>query len=63
MMLQHELGVIRTLCHRADSVITDPEDQTREKFHIKEALKYCSKERDQRPKDASTKTIYQSKAW
>ena len=27
--------------HQADSVITEPEDQTREKCHIKEALKYC----------------------
>ena len=37
--LQHKLGVIRTLHHRAENVITDPEDKHREKDYINEALK------------------------
>ena len=39
--VQHKLGVIQTLHHRADSVITDPVDQESEKSHINNALKKC----------------------
>ena len=39
--VQHKLGVIQTLHHRADSVITDPVDQESEKLHINNALKKC----------------------
>ena len=39
--LQHKLGVIRTLYHRADTIVTDPEDRKAEKEHIKKALSVC----------------------
>ena len=39
--LQHKLGVIRTLYHRADTVITDSDDTTAEKEHINNALVKC----------------------
>ena len=58
--LQHKLGVIRTLHHRAENVITDPEGQHREKDHINEALKDCDYpswaiERASKPSDQRTK--------
>ena len=39
--LQHKLGVIQTLHHRADSVITDLTDKEEEKSHINSALEKC----------------------
>ena len=39
--LQHKLGVIRTLYHRADTIVTDPEDRRAEKERIKKALSVC----------------------
>jgi len=39
--LEHKLGVISTLFHRADSIITNPEDRKREKEHITQALRKC----------------------
>ena len=39
--LEHKLGVIRTLHHRADTVITDPVDKEEEKDHINTALQAC----------------------
>ena len=39
--LQHKLGVVRTLYHRADSVITDEADIISEKKHIDSALSNC----------------------
>ena len=38
------LSVIRTLFHRADTVVTDPEDQDSEKEHVKSALRRCGYE-------------------
>ncbi|CAH1239252.1 Hypp5766 [Branchiostoma lanceolatum] len=37
--LEHKLGVVKTLLHRADTIITDPHDRETEKKHIKQALK------------------------
>ncbi|XP_066279172.1 uncharacterized protein [Branchiostoma lanceolatum] len=39
--LDHKLGVIRTLFHRAETIITDPKDLEEEKVHITHALKKC----------------------
>ncbi len=39
--LQHKLGVIRTLTHRAQTVVTTEEDKNKEMSHIKEALGKC----------------------
>ncbi|CAH1253587.1 CAD [Branchiostoma lanceolatum] len=39
--LEHKLGVVKTLLHRADTIITDPHDRETEKQHIKQALKDC----------------------
>ena len=42
--LEHKLSVIRTLFHRAETVVTDPEDQVNEKEHVKLALRRCGYE-------------------
>ena len=65
-LLQHKLAVICRLHHRAESVITDPEDQHREKYHINEALKHCDYpsraiERASRPSDQCTKDDHKDK--
>jgi hypothetical protein len=39
--VQHKLGVINTLYHRPDTVITDPVDVSAEKLHIDQALQKC----------------------
>ena len=39
--LEHKLGVIQTLFHRAESVITDPDSVSKEKDHIEQALEKC----------------------
>ncbi len=39
--LQHKLGVIKTLTHRAQTVVTTEEDKNREMSHIKKALGTC----------------------
>ena len=39
--LEHKLGVVRTLCHRANSVITSDSEKDKELSHIKEALGKC----------------------
>ncbi len=39
--LQHKLGVIRTLYHQADTVISDQLDIVKEKEHLQDALKIC----------------------
>ena len=59
--VQHKLGVIRTLHHRADTVITDPVDTTSEKEHINNALSKCGYhkwafDRVQQPKKRTLKT-------
>ena len=36
--LEHKLGVMRTLRHRAAKVVTSPDDQQEKETHIKEAL-------------------------
>ncbi|XP_072043171.1 uncharacterized protein [Amphiura filiformis] len=40
-IIQHKLGVIQTLHHRADSIISEQEDIAEEKSHINSALKKC----------------------
>ncbi len=40
-LLQHKLGVVQTLHHRAKSVITEEEDCERELSHVKSALGHC----------------------
>ena len=42
--LEHKLSVIRTLFYRAETVVTDPEDQVNEKEHIKSTLRRCGYE-------------------
>ncbi len=39
--LQHKLGVIRTLMHRADTIITSEEDKIKEVKHVKQCLEQC----------------------
>ncbi|XP_072048573.1 uncharacterized protein [Amphiura filiformis] len=39
--VQHKLGVIQTLYHRADCIVTNPEDKEEEKSHINAALENC----------------------
>ena len=39
--LIHKLGVIRTLNYRADTIISDKDNVTQEKNHIKTPLKTC----------------------
>ncbi|KAJ7329127.1 hypothetical protein JRQ81_015301, partial [Phrynocephalus forsythii] len=39
--LQHKLGVIRTLSHRAESIPTSTEAKKKEDRHLKTALKAC----------------------
>ncbi|XP_066294750.1 uncharacterized protein [Branchiostoma lanceolatum] len=39
--LDHKLGVVRTLFHRAETIITDPQDKEDEKLHITRALRKC----------------------
>ncbi|XP_072039555.1 uncharacterized protein [Amphiura filiformis] len=56
--LQHKLGVIHTLFHRAETVISDPVDCDEEKLHITEALSKCGYpkwafDRLNKPKDTS----------
>ena len=63
--VQHKLGVIRTLYHRADTVITDPVDTTSEKEHIDNALIKCGYpkwafDRVQQPKKRTPKNTKDS---
>ncbi|KAI8477527.1 hypothetical protein Bbelb_447410, partial [Branchiostoma belcheri] len=37
--LDHKLGVIRTLSHRANAIVSDPQDLETEKSHLTQALK------------------------
>ncbi|KAI8477660.1 hypothetical protein Bbelb_446080 [Branchiostoma belcheri] len=39
--LDHKLGVIRTLSHRANAIVSDPQDLETEKSHLTQALKTC----------------------
>ena len=39
--LEHKLSVVRTLFHRAETVVTTPEDRNSELKHVKTALKRC----------------------
>ncbi|KAI8502143.1 hypothetical protein Bbelb_197310 [Branchiostoma belcheri] len=39
--LDHKLGVIKTLLHRANTTISDPADRSSETAHVTEALKKC----------------------
>ncbi|KAI8513697.1 hypothetical protein Bbelb_080210 [Branchiostoma belcheri] len=39
--LDHKLGVIRTLFHRANAIVSDPQDLETEKSHLTQALKTC----------------------
>ena len=39
--LEHKLSVIRTLYHRADTIITDSTDRISEKEHVNKALSKC----------------------
>ena len=39
--LEHKLGVVRTLFHRADTVVADLEDRRSEHGHLKGALRKC----------------------
>ncbi|XP_061603008.1 uncharacterized protein LOC133464838 [Cololabis saira] len=64
--LEHKLGVIRTLQHRAKTVPTNPEARDKEQKHIKQALKQChypewaftktQKNQQKDPKPGNTKT-------
>ncbi|KAI8519601.1 hypothetical protein Bbelb_028580 [Branchiostoma belcheri] len=39
--LDHKLGVVRTLFHRANTIVSDPQDLETEKSHLTQALKTC----------------------
>ena len=39
--LEHKLSVVRTLLHRAETVVTDPADKAEEIAHVKNALRNC----------------------
>ena len=39
--IQHKMIVVRTLLHRAQHVVTDDEDRTKEVEHVKQALAKC----------------------
>ena len=39
--LDQKLGVVRTLLHRADTIVTEPEERSREVNHVKQALGNC----------------------
>ena len=39
--LHHKLGIVRTLIHRANTVILDPDDRQAELDHLKSALMGC----------------------
>ena len=41
--MEHKMGVIRTLTHRADTIISDSQDKEREMKHLKKVL---SEEKD-----------------
>ena len=36
--MEHKMGIIRTLTHRADTIISDPQDKEREQKHLKKVL-------------------------
>ena len=36
--MEHKMGVIRTLTHRADTIISDPQDKEQEMKHLKKVL-------------------------
>ena len=36
--MEHKMGVIRTLTHRADTIITEPQDKEEEMQHLKKVL-------------------------
>ncbi|XP_072017304.1 uncharacterized protein [Amphiura filiformis] len=42
--LQHKLGVVRTLTHRANTIITQDEDKQQELIHIQESFQKCGYE-------------------
>ena len=37
--LEHKRGVVRTLMHRANNIVSDPEDREREKEHVRSSLR------------------------
>ena len=39
--LQHKMGVICTLTHRANTIITEQEEELKEISHIEKALQVC----------------------
>ena len=39
--MEHKMGVIKTLTHRADTIISDTQDKEREIKHLKEVSKRC----------------------
>ena len=68
-LLQHKLGVIRTLLDRAHRVVTDTDDRKKEEDYIKKALAKCnypnwaiSKVKNQRAKKDLAKTKTSKKA-